>query len=45
MFNSRINGMDLAVNGCFIIAAKSFVDTARSASAYQDDTWSSAGIH
>ena len=46
MFGSRIYGMDLIVNGGGLtISAKSFIDTARSASADQDDTWSSAGIH
>ena len=45
MFDSRIFVMDLIVIGGFTIAAKSFIDTAGSASAYQDDTWSSAGIH
>ena len=45
MFDSRIFGMDLIFNGGFTIAAKSFVDTTRSASAYQDGTWSSARFH
>jgi hypothetical protein len=45
MFDRRIYVMDLTLNGGFPIAAKSFVDTARSASAYQYDTWSSARMH